>query len=204
MGIILTVLFAIVFTEVVGYFLHRLLHSERVPWLSRSHMIHHLKDYGPLDPMRGDQYLSGARNRTAVVGIGLEWIIPSLLIYAVMIGGMTLLGLSIWKQAIAVGISMGWAYLMLNYFHDAMHIKDFWMLRIPLLSWWFRRARRRHDIHHKHLSNVGKMNKNFGICFFLMDRIFGTLEKKVRPFNNPGYGRALQRYDKIINSGKEE
>lgn len=198
MEIVFVIFCAILFTEVVGYFLHRLLHSDKIGWLSRSHMIHHLKDYGPKDAMRKKQYESGARERTAVVGIGMEWIIPSVVIYFFMVVGMALLGVSWWLQIMAVVISGTWAYLMFNYFHGAMHLSDFWMLRAPLLNKWFRTARRRHDIHHKHISSCGKMHTNFGICFFFVDRLFRTLEKNVQPFNGVGYGVALKRYKKII------
>lgn len=195
---ILVVLVSIIFTELVGYFLHQLLHSERISWLSKSHMIHHLKDYGPRDSMRRDEYLSGARKRTSVVGIGLEWVVPSAVIYSIMIGFMFLIGVSWWLQLIAVATSIFWAYLMFNYLHDAMHLTNFWMLRVPLLSSWFKKARRRHDIHHKNLSDEGRMNRNFGICFFVMDRLFGTLEKEVKPFNFVGYEQAKVRYSKVI------
>lgn len=199
MGFILTVILAVLFTEFVGYFLHRLLHSDKIAWLSRSHMIHHLKDYGPKDSMRREEYLSGARERISVVGIGLEWVAPSFLVYGGLVALMSAFGVPWFLQILAVATSIGWALLMFNYFHDAMHLNDFWMLKLPFVGKWFKRVRRRHDIHHKQLSNEGRMDTNFGICFFFMDKLFGTLEKKVKMFNEVGYKQALKRYDRVIN-----
>lgn len=31
------------YAEICGYFLHILLHSEKIPFLSHSHVIHHLR-----------------------------------------------------------------------------------------------------------------------------------------------------------------
>jgi len=43
---------AIVASELLGYWLHRLLHSGRIPFLSLNHMKHHLLLYGPLQKQR--------------------------------------------------------------------------------------------------------------------------------------------------------
>jgi len=55
------------------------------------------------------------------------------------------------------------------------------MERTPVLRWWFRKARRLHDIHHRSLDFNGRMDKNFGIGFFLFDRIFRTLAQRHCP-----------------------
>ena len=38
------------------------------------------------------------------------------------------------------------------------------------------------------------MTANFGICFFLFDRLFGTLRKEHSRFNRQGHAAALRRY----------
>ena len=83
---------------------------------------------------------------------------------------------------------------MFSYLHDRMHIKDFWMGRAPLLSRWFLRARRLHDIHHHVLNNEGLMDKNFGIGFFVFDRLFGTLAYEGSAFNRPGHAVAQRKF----------
>ena len=53
---IATLFAAALFAELVGYLLHRVLHSDLFPLLSRSHLIHHLVHYGPQQPMRTPAY----------------------------------------------------------------------------------------------------------------------------------------------------
>jgi sterol desaturase/sphingolipid hydroxylase (fatty acid hydroxylase superfamily) len=38
------------------------------------------------------------------------------------------------------------------------------------------------------------MNKNFGIGFYLFDRLFGTLCCEQGPFNHRGYAQARKRF----------
>ena len=74
-----------VFTaELLGYLLHRLLHSGWIRFLSMNHMKHHLLLYGPLQKQRpSSEYLDATTGQFAVGTVGLEWIIPAgfLLIY---------------------------------------------------------------------------------------------------------------------------
>ena len=83
---------------------------------------------------------------------------------------------------------------MFSYLHDQMHVKNFWMERNSVLKAWFRGARKRHDIHHRVLNDPGLMDENFGIGFFLFDRLFGTLSSEQGPFNHPGYAAAMERF----------
>lgn len=76
---------------------------------------------------------------------------------------------------------------MFSYLHDRLHVKRFWTERNPVLKFWFRGARRLHDIHHRVLNDRGLMDKNFGIGFFLFDRLFGTFSPEQPPFNHRGY-----------------
>jgi sterol desaturase/sphingolipid hydroxylase (fatty acid hydroxylase superfamily) len=47
MDIIVTILAAALIAELTGYLMHILLHSNKIAFLSKSHMIHHLVLYGP-------------------------------------------------------------------------------------------------------------------------------------------------------------
>jgi hypothetical protein len=58
---------SILVSELLGYLLHRLMHSGKITFLSRSHMRHHLLLYGPLDPQR-----PGSEYRDATTGM-LVW-----------------------------------------------------------------------------------------------------------------------------------
>src|SRR5258706_11454553 len=47
--------------------------------------------------------------------------------------------------------------------------------------------------HHHSVNGAGHMDANFGIGFFLFDRIFRTLATRHRPLNRRGLAIALQR-----------
>lgn len=189
---------SIVTGELLGYLLHRLLHSGWIPWLSASHMKHHMVLYGPLQKQRpGEKYLDATTGQAALGNIGLEWIIPSAVILGVVVAVLTLLSTPLLYQLVVVGTILAWSFLMFSYLHDRMHMKNFWMERAPILKLWFLGARRLHDIHHHALNNEGLMNKNFGIGFFLFDRVFATLCDGNLGFNNRGYAAAQQRFKNL-------
>lgn len=196
----LTIILGILYTEIVGYIVHRLLHSERFPALSRSHMIHHLQQYGPKMAMRSDEYKRSTSNRTSVGGIGLEWLIPIATIFLPTITLMVLFEISWAYQILFYSIGIGWGIFGFNYMHDAMHLRKFWMLRIPFLSRWFKNIRRLHDVHHTKLNDAGKMNTNFGIVFFFLDRVFNTFANKTGRFNEKGLEQAKSTYAYIYES----
>lgn len=193
---LLWVVLSCLITELVGYFIHRLLHSEVIPALSRSHMIHHLKHYGPTQPMRpASKYTGTTEDRAALGDVGMEWLVPSVLLLGFFIGIFTLLGVPVLYQVTFVIVSLTWAKTMLNYIHNQMHIQDFWMGRHPLFRRWFVGARRLHDIHHHALDDTGRMNRNFGISFYFLDRLFGTFSGKYQTFNTEGFEQVRKRHD---------
>lgn len=55
-AVVATLVGSIVVAELAGYWLHRLLHSDKFPALSRGHLIHHFLIYGPRQPMRAEEY----------------------------------------------------------------------------------------------------------------------------------------------------
>jgi hypothetical protein len=193
-GLLLTVSGSILFAELAGYGLHRLMHSEKLPALSRAHMIHHLHLYGPCQPMRASTYKDATEGRIALGNMGLEWLVP----LAAILGACWIV---LWSfavprlyEALALVIMLAWPLLMFSYLHDRMHLENFWMERTPLLKIWFVRARRLHDIHHHSLDNNGRMDRNFGIGFFLFDRAFRTITHRHCPLNWHGYRNAMDRY----------
>ena len=200
MWILLSILLGFVFSEVVGYIVHQLLHSERIPYLSRSHMIHHLKHYGPKMSMRSDVYLKSIEGRASIGTVGLEWMAPLGIVSALSIGSLLLLGLPLLYILIGYVTAVIWGIVGFSMVHDAMHIRNVWLLRNPVLGRWFKRARRLHDIHHVQINDSGKMQKNFGMCFFLLDRLFGTYSPSLGHFNEPGFEKAKERYA-FINKG---
>jgi sterol desaturase/sphingolipid hydroxylase (fatty acid hydroxylase superfamily) len=201
-GIPLTLLISCLLAEFFGYWLHRLLHSDKIPLLSRGHLIHHFLIYGPGQPMRLEKYHDATDHRFSVGNIGLEWLVPSAIILAVVWAAMRLVHLSAPYQIIALATLVVWPIFMFSYLHDRMHLSDFWMERTPLLRVWFRGARRMHDIHHHVVDDNGRMEANFGIGFFVFDRIFRTMGSRHRPFNRAGFEAARLRYGLREHDGK--
>ncbi|HEX4543967.1 MAG TPA: hypothetical protein VH114_12425, partial [Candidatus Acidoferrum sp.] len=100
-GIVATLVDSVVVAEFVGYWLHRLLHSDTFPALSRGHLIHHFLIYGPQQPMRAVEYRDATNNRLSVGNVGLEWIAPSALILFLCWGVMALLKVPLVYQVLA-------------------------------------------------------------------------------------------------------
>ena len=116
------------------------------------------------------------------------------ILLALFLGLFRVLHVRALHQAIFVGVTLGWSFLMFSYLHDGMHLQGFWMAKSPVLQGWFRSARHFHDVHHMALNDAGLMDKNFGIGFYLFDRILGSFSVTARPFNREGYEAAKKRY----------
>src|ERR1041384_4665634 len=76
-GIPLTLAGSCLIAEFSGYWLHRLLHSDKIHFLSRGHLVHHFLIYAPGQPMRRKRYQDATDNRFSLGNIGLEGILPS-------------------------------------------------------------------------------------------------------------------------------
>jgi sterol desaturase/sphingolipid hydroxylase (fatty acid hydroxylase superfamily) len=190
-----TVFFSSLVAELAGYWIHRLLHSDKIAFLSRGHLIHHFLIYGPRQPMRTASGYRGAKdNRFSVGNTGLEWLAPSAIVLALCWIAMILMRVPRLYQAISIFSLLAWPIFTFGFLHDRMHEEKYWMARIPLLKTWFLKARRLHDIHHRSVNGEGRMDTNFGIGFYFFDRVFGTISQSHRPFNWTGYETAKQRY----------
>jgi sterol desaturase/sphingolipid hydroxylase (fatty acid hydroxylase superfamily) len=193
-GIIAAFVDSIVVAEFAGYWLHRLLHSDKFRVLSQPHLIHHFLMYGPQQPMRAAKYHDATDSRFSLNNIGIEWLVPSAIILGCCYGVMILIGVPSAYKLIALCTLLGWPIFMFSYLHDKMHIENFWMTKVPILKGWFLNARRMHDIHHRSVDSRGLMDTNFGIGFYFFDRLFKTTAKRHRPFNWSGYNAAIERY----------
>ncbi len=201
MDLLLAAAFACLYAEFVGYWLHVLLHSNRIEYLSRSHMIHHLIIYAPDKPQRqSSRYLLSTYGRANVLGVGLEWLGPIAVLLGLSAAGLRVLGASWPTIVVFCAVALGWGASMFWYMHDAMHLQGFWMenARSNRLRRWFLRARHRHDIHHMDLTDDGRMSRNFGICFFGFDALFGSLLAEHNRFNHAGLTAARKRYAYIF------
>ena len=201
--ILLAVGISIGIAELVGYVLHRIMHSERFPSLNRAHMIHHIEFYGPTQAMRTTKYKDATHGKAALGNIGMEWVIPSAAILGV--SWLTMIAMHVgWKyEVIVMATLLSWPIFMFSYLHDRMHLHNFWMERAPVLNIWFKNARRLHDIHHHSLNDRGRMDRNYGIGLFFFDRLFGTLAKRHGPLNWPGYRAAIRRHEMNLGNGED-
>jgi sterol desaturase/sphingolipid hydroxylase (fatty acid hydroxylase superfamily) len=186
----------IIFAEFFGYWLHILLHNDKIKWLSRSHMQHHLREYHPSKPIRlNGIYLSSGATRANIAGIGMEWIIPIGLLLVAIHGSCHLIGVPMAYQIAFTGGALGWSWILFGYMHDAMHLKYFWMQDAPaFIRNWFIKIRRYHDVHHYTFNDQGVMPTNYGICFFFFDRVFGTLKEYQSKFNRAGLAASEKRF----------
>ncbi len=192
---------SILVSEFLGYLLHRLLHSGKIGFLSRSHMRHHLVLYGPLQSQRpGSSYHDATAGTLALGNIGMEWLVPGALLLVLSVTVLHFLRVSVIHQVVFVTGSLAWSFVMFSYLHDRMHIADFWMERNPFLKRWFVSARDAHDIHHWALNDQGLMDKNFGIAFFFFDRLFDTWTTQWPSFNRRGYAKALRRFANVLHA----
>ena len=84
MKISICAVISVIVAEFLGYWLHRLLHSDTLRVLSRSHMKHHLVLYGPRQSQRpSSHYVDATTDQIALGNIGLEWLMPS----GILLGG---------------------------------------------------------------------------------------------------------------------
>jgi sterol desaturase/sphingolipid hydroxylase (fatty acid hydroxylase superfamily) len=186
--------------EFLGYWLHRLLHSGAIGSLSRNHMRHHLVLYGPEEAQRSKEYRDATLHSFSLGNIGMEWLAPagSLIVLAVIT--FYWIGVPVRYQCVYLMTTIVWSFLMFSSLHDWMHIEGFWLERNHFFSRWFLSARRRHDAHHQMINDRGLMDKNFGIGFFLFDRLFGTLSDAKVEFNQDGYLVAKKRFKSVLDA----
>lgn len=174
----LMVLFACVYTELVGYLLHRFLHGGWVEWMTRKHMIHHLEFYGPgmkmCTPTYRDRETPGG-----IAGVGWEWLAPSLVLVLVELVVLRAAGVGAAGQLEFFVVGSLWSVMLFYGAHEAMHVSR----RSRFLAWpqrhWFLHARRLHVIHHVAIDDAGRFLGNYGILFHGFDRLFGTYLRKV-------------------------
>jgi sterol desaturase/sphingolipid hydroxylase (fatty acid hydroxylase superfamily) len=163
----------VLLAEVAGYGIHRLLHSGRVAWLTAGHMIHHQARYPPTR-LRSEVYLDPTVGRGGLAGIGGEWLVPIAVVLAGTWAALTGLGVPRLPRGVVCATALVWGWVMFDLVHTQFHLRTPWLGRVPGLARWFRRARRRHDLHHVLMDARGRMVANFGITSRWVDQLAGT------------------------------
>jgi sterol desaturase/sphingolipid hydroxylase (fatty acid hydroxylase superfamily) len=163
LAIIITVLITFFVSSLFGYVLHKSLHQQWSGRLHTAHMNHHLLQYPPSNYLSEVYRDAGADSTPKFFLIGaLPLIIAPIVLWAV-----GWLPLSVMITALVVEALMGFLH---NYLHDAFHIRDHWLYRVPLINKVFKRWVHIHFIHHV------KMESNYGIFYFMIDRLLGTYQ----------------------------
>ncbi len=116
--------------ELLGYWLHRLLHSGLIGFLSRNHMRHHLVLYGPLQHQRSVTYKDATTERMSLGNIGLEWLFPAALIVSGVLILFQFLYLRVVYQVVSLASRLGWSVLMFSY----LHVDGFWLATNPMVA----------------------------------------------------------------------
>lgn len=147
-----------------GYVAHWALHQTWMGRFNNSHMTHHLKLY-PVEDFSSDVYRDAGKDNTAKF-----FAIASLpLIITPII--LVIMGILPLPLMIVILITEGIIGFLHDYVHDAFHINNHLLTRLPGIRVIFGSLLKLHYIHHVN------MNKNYGIFVYHWDRIFGTFSK---------------------------
>lgn len=164
-GILITAVIAFFVTSLFGYVVHRSLHQPWTGHLNKKHMTHHLVLYPPSDYV-SDKYRNAGADNTVITFVFAS--IPMVGI-PITLGIFGILPLPEVITALVVMIGLG---LLHNYIHDAFHIENHFLGRLPGLRNIFAYWNRLHYLHHV------DMQKNFGIFLFHWDHVFRTFWKE--------------------------
>lgn len=142
-----------------GYIVHWALHQSWAGFLNNSHMTHHLKLY-PITDYTSDVYRSAGKDNT--VKIFAFAALPILAIPILLcIFGM----LSIFTAAFVLAEMLFLGFLH-DQIHDSFHLnKSLWKY-LPGYKTWAK----------NHYNHHVDMQSNFGIFFFMWDRLFKTFK----------------------------
>jgi sterol desaturase/sphingolipid hydroxylase (fatty acid hydroxylase superfamily) len=159
--IFLTILISFFVSSLFGYVVHWALHQSWSGKLNSSHMAHHLTLYPP-DDYQSDAYRSAGKDNTVLI---FGCLASPVVLSPIVLGILGILPLTLVIVAITVMALMSVSH---NYLHDAFHIRNHFLTRLPLVKNMFASWSRLHYLHHVNMSS------NYGIFIFTMDRLFGT------------------------------
>lgn len=164
LAILITALIAFFVSSLFGYVVHRALHQPWTGKLNQSHMAHHITLYPPTDYL-SDVYRHAGKDNTVKI---FAMASMPLVLTPIILGILGILPLAL---VITVLVVMGLMGFLHNYLHDAFHVRNHFLTRIPGFKVIFDRWNDLHYLHHV------DMQKNFGIFLFHWDHIFRTFWK---------------------------
>jgi sterol desaturase/sphingolipid hydroxylase (fatty acid hydroxylase superfamily) len=163
-AILLTILIVYLIVSLFGYFVHKALHQSWTGRYNSSHMAHHLTLYPPEDYL-SDEYRDAGKDDTfwTFAIISLPVVITPILLYLIGALSFTLSTISLIEM-----LFIGW---LNSFLHNALHIRNHWMTKIPVVKNVFAYWNKLHYLHHV------DMQKNYGIFSFAWDKVFRTFWK---------------------------
>lgn len=147
-------------TTALGWMVHWAIHKPWSGWFYRAHMNHHQIQYPPTNFFSTSYRSAGADGTT----------LPFLLVASPLIILLILAG---WYGLLTLGtlltIALGTAGIGIAHdrIHESLHSTQSWLEKWNLFQMW----RKLHFVHHLNMST------NYGIFFFLLDKLFGTYEE---------------------------
>lgn len=164
-AVLLTILIVYIVVSLFGYFVHKSLHQDWTGRYNTSHMAHHEKLYPPEDFL-SEKYRDAGKDDTfwtfAVISLPL-------ILAPIVLGLLGILSLTLTLIALTEMLLIGW---LNNYLHNALHIKNHWISKVPIIKYLFAKWGNLHYLHHVNMSF------NYGIFSFHWDRLFKTFWKK--------------------------
>ena len=164
MTILLTILISYIISSFFGYVIHWSLHQSWAGFFNKAHMTHHQVLYPPSD-FTSEKYRHAGKD-SAPKFFALATLPIILLLLILLLVGILPLPLLITCWTV-IGV-MGFSH---DYIHDAFHLRNHWMSRIPVLRDIFAKWTQLHYLHHV------DMSKNFGIFIFHWDHVFRSFWK---------------------------
>lgn len=163
-AILLTILVVYLVVSLFGYFVHKALHQSWTGRYNSSHMAHHITLYPPEDYL-SDTYRDAGKDNTlwTFAVISLPLVLTPVILWA-----FGILSFTISLIALIEMLFIGW---LNNFLHNALHIRNHWITKIPIVNKLFSKWNELHYLHHV------DMNKNFGIFNFAWDKVFRTFWK---------------------------
>lgn len=140
------------FSEFIGYVIHRLAHWPKSGPLYRKHLIHHFQAYPP-HQMISEKYVGDLSTSF------IPYFTPIFLL--MIVGAYVFLP---WTLFLPAWITMATVSLVNNHLHDSFHVKGHWLKRFA----WHRRLSKIHFVHHHNVK------RNLGIYWYGFDRLTGN------------------------------
>lgn len=162
---LLTIFLSYFIINLFGWVVHKFLHSKASKKWGLAHKFHHFQLY-PAKDFFSDTYRDAGEHASPKFFILLALPILGGVVILWWIG---ILSLGMMIVSLLIMFSVG---ILDDLIHDAFHIRNSWLTRLPIIKHFFLRWRKLHYFHHQ------KTKTNFGIFNFWFDRLFGTFLNK--------------------------